>query len=98
MRRGAPPKPGLGLGGIPLAAMSKDTPAWLAAVRELCRANKIEIASWGANVLVVYAKTPERARDIAALLGSLGLQPVADPGDEEAGLLTLSPDPAALPH
>ncbi len=70
-------------------AMGKDTPAWLTAARELCRANKIEIAGWGPLALVVYAKTPDRAREIAALLASLGLRPVEDPADEEAGLLTL---------
>ncbi len=69
--------------------MAKDTPAWLVSARELCRANQIEIAGGGATALVVYAKTPERAREIAALLGSLGLRPVPDPADEEAGLLTL---------
>lgn len=71
-----------------LAGMSRD-PDWLPAARELCRANNIDIAGWGPMALVVYAKTPERAREIASLLGSLGLQPVADPADAEAGLLTL---------
>lgn len=69
--------------------MSKDTPVWLVSARELCRANKIEIAGWGPMALVVVAKTPERAREAAALLASLGLRPVEDPADEEAGLLTL---------
>lgn len=69
--------------------MSKDTPGWLVSARELCRDNKIEIAGSGPQALVVYAKTPERAREIAALLASLGLRPVPDPADEEAGLLTL---------
>ncbi len=71
-----------------LADMSRE-PDWLPVARELCRANKIEVAGWGPMALVVYAKTPERAREVASLLGSLGLQPVEDPADAEAGLLTL---------
>lgn len=68
--------------------MSK--PDWFNAAQDLCRANRIEIAGWGPEALVVYAKSPERAAEIATLLGSLGFKPVEDPADAEAGLLTLS--------
>lgn len=70
--------------------MGKEEPAWLAAARELCRSSKIEIAGWGPNALVVTAQSPERAREVASLLGSLGLQVVEDEDDATAGLLTLS--------
>ena len=69
--------------------MSGETPGWLGAARELCRANKIEIAGWGPTALVVYAPSPERACEVASLLGSLGLKAVEDEDDAAAGLLTL---------
>jgi hypothetical protein len=66
---------------------SKD-PLWLASAREFCRARKITIMGWGPNNLVVEAKSPERAASDE--LASLGLQPVPDPDDAYAGILTLS--------
>jgi hypothetical protein len=38
----------------------------------------------------VEAKSPERAAEITAQLASLGFQPVEDPDDAYAGLLTLT--------
>ena len=69
--------------------MAKEEP-WLAEAKDLCRNAKVEIAGWGKQALVVYANSPDRAKEIATLLGPLGRYPVADPDDEEAGLLTLS--------
>ncbi len=65
-------------------------PDWFGAAQQLCRENKIEIAGWGPEALVVDARTPERAAEIANILGSLGFKPVEDEADAEAGLLTLS--------
>ena len=56
----------------------------------LCRKAGIEIAGWGNDALVVYAASPDRAQQIAVLLGPLGLKVITDEGDAEAGLLTLS--------
>jgi hypothetical protein len=46
--------------------------------------------------LTVYAKSPERAREIASLLANLGLRPVEDEDDANAGLLTLSRNPSGV--
>ena len=68
----------------------KDQPAWLAGAREFCRSAGITLAAWGPHALVVEAKSPERAAEITAQLASLGFQPVEDPDDAYAGLLTLT--------
>ena len=78
--------------------MGKKDPDWLEPTRQFCRDHKITIAAWGPNLLVVEAKSQERADEIASQLGQLGFQVVPDEGDAEAGLLSLSKDPSALPH
>ncbi len=45
--------------------------------------------AWGSNSLVVEAKPPERAAEIAAQLASLGFQ-ATDAADTYAGLLTFT--------
>ena len=74
---------------MPLVSRSKN-PMWLDSVREFCKARSITIVGWGPRALVVESKSPERAAEISAQLASLGFQPVADPDDSYAGILTLS--------
>jgi hypothetical protein len=75
--------------------LGKSDPTWLARARELCGSSGIKIAGWGEDTLVVHAESPERARKIATDLASLGFQSVEDDDDVQAGLLTLSRNPAA---
>jgi hypothetical protein len=65
-------------------------PSWLDSTRVFCSARNIPIMGWGPHALLVEAKSPERAIEISAQLADLGFQPVPDPGDEYAGILTLS--------
>ena len=78
--------------------MAKVDPPWLRQARELCRDRSIKIAGWGPQTLVVYAESPERAKQIVSALAPLGLQPVQDEDDANAGLLTLSKSPADARH
>ncbi len=70
--------------------MSRARPDWLDEVREFCRGAGIMIMAWGPEALVVEAKSPERAHEIAAQLGALGFKAVLDEADASAGMLTLS--------
>jgi hypothetical protein len=72
--------------------MSK--PPWLRDVREFCRQQRIEIVGWGDNAIVVVAKSDEAATQIAEQFSSLGFTAVKDDSDAEAGLLTLTRNPA----
>ena len=72
-----------------LFSRSKD-PRWLKSARELCIARNINIMGWGPHAFMVEAKGPERAPEIAVQLSNLGFQPVPDPEDDYAGILTLS--------
>lgn len=74
---------------MPLFSRSKN-PQWLDSAREFCGARNITIMGWGPHALIVEAKSPERAAEISAQLVNIGFQPVPDPGDEYAGILTLS--------
>ena len=65
-------------------------PSWLNPARAFCNARNITIMGWGPHALVVEAKSPERAAEISAQLADLGFQPIPDPGDDYAGILTLS--------
>jgi hypothetical protein len=69
--------------------MAKE-PEWFPPVRDFCREAKIKIMGWGPEALVIEAKSPEVAAQIANQLGSFGLTPVIDTADAEAGMLTLS--------
>ena len=75
--------------------MSKEEPDWLRGTKEFCRSARIEVMGWGPETLVVKAESPERARQVASQLRSLGLEPIEDKDDAEAGLLLLSRNPAA---
>lgn len=75
--------------------MSKETPVWLPEARESCRNSGIEIEGWGADTLLVKAESPERAKQVASQLRFLGLEPIEDEDDAEAGMLLLSRNPAA---
>ena len=74
---------------VPLFSRSKNPP-WLDAAREFCRARNITIMGWGPRALMVEAKSQQRAEEISAQLANLGFQPVPDPDDDYAGILTLS--------
>jgi len=74
---------------MPLFSRSKNPP-WLEPAREFCKARNIMITAWGPQALVVEAKSPERAAEISAQLAELGFQPIRDPDDDYAGILTLS--------
>ena len=65
-------------------------PAWLDSAREFCHTHNITIMAWGPHALMVEAKSPERAAEISAHLANLGFQPVLDPDDAHAGILTLN--------
>ena len=65
-------------------------PRWLDSAREFCNARNITIVAWGPHALVVEAKSSECAAEISTQLANLGFQPVADPEDRYAGILTLS--------
>jgi hypothetical protein len=73
---------------MPLFSRSK-TPSWIDSAREFCNARNITIVGWGPHALVVEAKSPERAAEISTQLASFGFQPIADPEDTSAGILTL---------
>jgi len=49
--------------------------------------------AWGADTLVVQAKSPEIASQISNQLRQLGFKPVEDEADNYAGILTLSLKP-----
>ncbi len=68
----------------------KEQPPWLDQTREFCRDAEIEIVGWGPHAIVVTAKSPQRAAEIAAQLANFGFKPMEDEGDAYAGLLTLS--------
>jgi hypothetical protein len=70
----------------------KPNPPWFASVKDFCKGTGIEIAGWGPKTLVVIAKSPEKASEIAGQLASFGFKPVEDADDVYAGLLTLSRD------
>jgi ABC-type proline/glycine betaine transport system substrate-binding protein len=65
-------------------------PVWLDSAREFCSARNITIMGWGPHALMVEAKSTQRAAEISAQLADLGFQPVPDPNDDDAGMLTLS--------
>ena len=46
--------------------------------------------AWGPSQLVVEAKSPEQAGEIARQLSHLGFKAVDDEGDAYAGMLTLT--------
>jgi hypothetical protein len=73
--------------------MSKKKPDWLQETDEFCRGAGIKIMGWGPDMLVVEAKSPVRAKEIAAQLASLGFKVVEDENDAYAGMLSLSRNP-----
>jgi hypothetical protein len=73
-----------------LFSRNKENPAWLDQAREFCRTAGINITAWGPHALVVEAKSPERAAEIASQLANFGFRPIQDENDGYAGLLTLS--------
>ena len=74
--------------------MSKEKPSWLPATSEFCRSAGIKIMAWGPDTLVVEAKSPDRTKEIASQLTQLGFTVIEDEGDADAGMLSLSRNPA----
>jgi hypothetical protein len=72
--------------------MSKN-PDWLPQVREFCREHGIKIMAWGADTLVVEAKSPEIVSQISNQLRQLWFKAAQDEADSYAGILTLSLTP-----
>jgi hypothetical protein len=70
--------------------MSKGKPDWLEQTRDFCRGAGITIMAWGPQTLVVEAKSPERAKEIASQLAQLGFAAIEDENDSYAGMLSLS--------
>ena len=73
-----------------LFSRSKEKPVWLEQTREFCRGAGIDIVEWGPHAIVVTAKSPQRATEIADQLANFGFKPMEDADDAYAGLLTLS--------
>jgi hypothetical protein len=73
--------------------MSSKEPDWLHQVRDFCRDSGIKIMAWGPNMVVVEAKSEDRARVIASQLGQFGLKAIQDDTDAYAGMLSLSKGP-----
>jgi len=78
------------------AHAKKEKPAWLGEARKLCRDAGIAIVGWGPDMLTVEAKSPDRAKEIAAQLGPLGFRVVENEDNAYAGLLDLSLHPEAI--
>lgn len=70
--------------------MAKQKPAWFDRTKEFCTGAGIRIMAWGPSQLVVEAKSPEQAGEIARQLSHLGFKAVDDEGDAYAGMLTLT--------
>ena len=73
--------------------MGKEKPAWLQEATTFCRNSGIKIVAWGPDVLVVEAKSEDRAKEIASQLWQLGFKAINDEADAYAGLLSLSKKP-----
>lgn len=54
--------------------------------------------AWGPEMLVVEAKSPDRAKEIALQLGQLGFKVVESEEDAYAGMLSLSPGPQQIKY
>ena len=75
--------------------MSPKNPDWLPEVREFCRRSSISLSGWGADTLVVEAKSKARAAEVASLPRQFGFAPMPSEEDEQAGMLLLSRNPSA---
>lgn len=75
--------------------MSTRNPDWLPEVRDLCRRSSFVISGWGADTLIVEAKSDARADEAASLLRQFGFTAMPRDEDKEAGLLMLSRNPTA---
>jgi hypothetical protein len=76
--------------------MNKNDPGWLPETRDLCCQLGITIMAWGPDMLTVAAKSPTRAKEIAAQLAHLGFKAIEDEDDAYAGMLSLSKNPDAV--
>jgi len=78
------------------AGSKKEQPPWLGETKEFCERAGIKIMGWGPDLLVVEAKSKERAKDITSQLGQLGFHAIESEDDAYAGILSLSKNPAAV--
>jgi hypothetical protein len=78
------------------AHSNKQKPPWLDEAEEFCKNAKIKVMGWGPDLLVVEAKSNERAKEIASQLGQLGFHAIESEDDAYAGILSLSKNPAAV--
>ncbi len=76
--------------------MNDVDPVWLYSARRFCRESGIQIMGWGPDILMVEAKSPERAKEIASMLGQFGFKAIEDEEDAYAGILSLSMNPVAV--
>jgi hypothetical protein len=75
---------------------NKEKPAWLDETRKFCGERGIKIMAWGPDMLTVEAKSPDRAKEIAAQLIQLGFKVIEDKDDAYPGMLSLSQNPEAI--
>jgi len=73
----------------------KEQQDWLREARRFCRCVGIGVSEWGADSLIVEAKSPDRVKQISSQLRQFGLSPIENEDDAGAGLLLLSRNPAA---
>lgn len=78
------------------ARSNKQKPSWLEEVKEFCERAGITIMGCGPDLLVVEAKSKERAREITSQLGQLGFHAIESEDDAYAGILSLSKNPSAV--
>jgi hypothetical protein len=76
--------------------MNNPDPVWMDSARRFCRESGIQIMGWGTDILLVEAKSPERAKQIASMLGQFGFKAIEDEDDAYAGILSLSINPVAV--
>jgi hypothetical protein len=77
-------------------ARGNAAPPWLNETQQFCESAQITITGWGPDLLSVEAESPQRARQIASQLAPLGFHTIENEADAYAGILNLSPNPAAL--
>jgi hypothetical protein len=78
-----------------LLHMSKEKPLWLEQARGFCRDAGIKVYRWDSDTVTVEAESPDRAKQVASRLQSLGFQPIEDEDYASEAMLLLSRNPAA---
>jgi len=73
----------------------KEQQDWLREARRFCRCVGIGVSGWGADTLIVEAKSPDHTKQISSQLRRFGWSPIENEDDAGAGLLLLSRNSAA---